>query len=155
MMIMEGSKMSTTEYDLKAICILPMTHPIKWKLDYPATQNSAQKCRQPHASVQMPPRLVYDVNIGFISNFPGVSLHSRENIVGMTNIDSHQLANKMPSMNGHYGSRFQGVCFFFIDVRYNHKIWYIHLQIVWNSFNRFYCKSSFWWAGHKKRSAVM
>ena len=28
MMVMEGSKMSKTEYDLKAICILPMTHPI-------------------------------------------------------------------------------------------------------------------------------
>ena len=28
MMIMEGSNMSKTEYDLKAICILPMTHPI-------------------------------------------------------------------------------------------------------------------------------
>ena len=27
-MIMEVSKMSKTEYDLKAICILPMTHPI-------------------------------------------------------------------------------------------------------------------------------
>ena len=26
MMIMEGSEMSKTKYDLKAICILPMTH---------------------------------------------------------------------------------------------------------------------------------
>ena len=29
MMIMGGSKMSKTEYDLKAICILPMTYPNK------------------------------------------------------------------------------------------------------------------------------
>ena len=29
MMIMGGSKMSKTEYDLKAICILPMTYPQK------------------------------------------------------------------------------------------------------------------------------
>ena len=29
MMIMGGRKMSKTEYDLKAICILPMTYPQK------------------------------------------------------------------------------------------------------------------------------
>ena len=36
MMIMRGSKISKTEYDLKDICILPMTHPqtVQYKGDY-------------------------------------------------------------------------------------------------------------------------
>ena len=47
MMIMGGSKMSKTEYDLKAICILPMTYPkktVQYKggLQYPATQIPTQ-----------------------------------------------------------------------------------------------------------------
>ena len=44
---MEGSKMSQTEYDLKAIIysaydIPPETVQYKWKLNYPATQNTTQ-----------------------------------------------------------------------------------------------------------------
>ena len=43
---MGGSKMSKTEYDLKAICILPMTHlkTVQYKggLQYPATQITTQ-----------------------------------------------------------------------------------------------------------------
>ena len=47
MMIMGGSEMSKTEYDLKAICILPMTYradnlmtDVQYNggVDYPATQ---------------------------------------------------------------------------------------------------------------------
>ena len=43
---MGGSKMSKTEYDLKVICILPMTYPktVQYKggLQYPATQIARQ-----------------------------------------------------------------------------------------------------------------
>ena len=59
---MEGSKMSKTEYDRKAIMYSAYDTPhkhvqYKWKLNYPATQITTQQCRQTHTSVQMPPRL--------------------------------------------------------------------------------------------------